>query len=169
MKKICVLLLIVCTVLWICGCSAPAPQPTESGFALPAESGFVLTVADCTITMGAEAAPILAALGKPVTVTEEASCAFDGTEKTYRYEHFCLTTCPVDGAEIICRVWFTDDSLSTAEGIRVGSSRDAVAQTYGGDVFKDDGLCVLNRGESSLTILLANGAVTSVQYALIIK
>ena len=108
-------------------------------------------------------------LGKPVTVTEEASCAFDGTEKTYCYEHFCLTTCPVDGAEIICRVWFTDDSLSTAEGIRVGSSRDAVAQAYGGDVFKDDGLCVLNRGESSLTILLTNGAVTSVQYALIIK
>ena len=35
--------------------------------------------------------------------------------------------------------------------------------------FKDDGLCVLNRGESSLTILLTNGAVTSVQYALIIK
>lgn len=161
MKKICLLLLIVCTVLWICGCSAPAPQPVESG--------FVLTVADCTITMGAEAAPILAALGKPVTVTEEASCAFDGTEKTYRYEHFCLTTCPVDGAEIICRVWFTDDSLSTAEGIRVGSSRDAVAQAYGGDVFKDDGLCVLNRSESSLTILLTNGAVTSVQYALIIK
>ena len=161
MKKPCCLILLICTVLWICGCTAPAPQS--------AETGFTFTVQDCTISMGAEAAPILAALGQPVTVTEEPSCAFDGAEKTYCYEHFCLTTCPLADTEVVCRVWFTDDGVSTAEGIRIGSPRDMVAQAYGDDAFQDSDLCVLNRGESRLTILLTAGAVTSVQYALIVK
>ena len=96
MKKIFALILALTMVLTMAACggettpetTAPAVQnntPTQ-----PDASSWKYTVQGVDILMHADAAPILEALGEPVSYTEEASCAFSGLDKTYYYGGFYL-------------------------------------------------------------------------------
>jgi len=111
-----------------------------------------------------EAAPILEALGKPLQYTEVPSCAFDGVEKNYYYGSFYVTTRPEAGNEYIQCLWFTDDSVATGEGIRIGDSREAVEAAYGTDCKRGENEYVIQKEKAKLVILLTNDLVTHVQY-----
>lgn len=154
MKKIiCILLtLTIIACLTACGC----PEPTMPD--------LVFTFKDTEIIMHAQAQPIVKALGGPFQYTEAPSCAFDGTDKTYYYGSFYLTTYPKDGVDCISGLWFADDSVATAEGITIGSSRQAVEEAYGPEYFDGENAFEIPGKDATLTILLTGGMVSSVQY-----
>lgn len=143
------LLLMLCLL----GCTASPAQ----------QHNFQFTYRGTVIAIDAEAAPVVAALGEPKTYTEEASCVFDGLDKTYSYGSFYLATYPKDGKDYISRIWFTDDSVSTPEGIRIGASQKDVEQAYGEKLGTQNSFTFVQK-DSKLTVLLEEGAVTSIQY-----
>lgn len=116
------------------------------------------------ITMNAEAEPIIAALGEPISCTEEPSCAFEGIDKTFYYGSFYLTTYPDGGKDYVGSVWFADDSVMTAEGIHIGMPQTDAQKICGADSFNGSNACVILKGQTQLTILFADGTVSSVQY-----
>lgn len=160
MRKMCVFALAALVLLGCVGCgSDPAEEPQEEF--------FFLWEGNLRITPGAEAAPILETLGEPKGYTEEASCAFDGLDKTYDYGGFCLTTCPMEGQDYVYSLWFVDDTVSTSEGIRIGSTRAEVEAILGSDAISRNA-CRETRGDTRRIILLREDVVYSVQYELLL-
>lgn len=170
------LLLVLLFTLAACGGSEnrPSPQfpdaavPTEnSDAAAPtpvADSKYVLTYRDCPLPMNAEFAPLLDFLGEPDSYFEAASCAFDGLDKTYTYAGVEIVTYPDEGRDYISSVRILDGSVSTSEGITIGSTQEEVTAAYGEDFQELGTQYVYEDGDARLGILFENGAAISVEY-----
>ena len=157
MKRISLFLLAAVMVFSLAGCGATEPNQQEENFSF--------TYNGTKITLDAEAAPIIDALGEPTSYTEEPSCAFDGMDKTYYYGSFYLSTYPLNGKDYVYSIWFADDSVSTNDGIRIGVSQEQVEAICGADRFDGTNAYIQVRGSFKLTVLMDEGAVSSIQYA----
>lgn len=160
MHKITVYLLAAVLLLTLVGCGSDNSASRQEN--------FTFTYHEIPIVPGAEAAPVIQALGEPQSYTEEPSCAFDGMDKTYCYGGFYLTTFPMDGKDYVYSVWFADDSVATEEGIRIGSTQPEAEAVYGTDCFGGTNRYVQIKGGSRRMILLTDGLVSSVQYEVIL-
>lgn len=160
MKRMYVILLALAMLLNFVGCAEDENHTREK---------FSFTYQNISITLGAEATPIIEALGEPRSYTEEASCAFDGVDKTYYYGSFYLSTCPIDGKDRVYNIWFADDTVATGDGIRIGTPRSQAENTCGKETFDGKNSFVLSRGNSKLTILLEDGVVKSVRYEMLLQ
>ena len=174
MKKIFALILALTMVLTMAACGGESPPETTAPAAqntptTPDASSWKYTVRGVDILMNAEAAPILEALGEPVSYTEEASCAFTGLDKTYNYGGFYLQTYPLGDKDYVFSAWLVDDSSTTPEGIYIGASQAEVEAAYGTEGFNGSNAYVLKGTTSTLTIILEDGAVSSIQYDAIIE
>ncbi len=171
MKKLFCLLLALCLLLSLAACGGDGSDTTagsnaagENSDQTPDEPGYVFTYKNTEIAMHAEAGPILTALGEAKSYTEEASCAFDGLDKTYFYGSFYLQTYPQGDKDYVYSLWLMDDSVQTPEGIYIGATQAQVEQVYGADSFNGDNAFILTKGACKLTIILDSGAVSSIQY-----
>lgn len=151
------LITLILTIL-LCACAEPAPETR------PEEKKPGFTCNGIRICLNADAADVIGALGSPVSYTEEASCAFDGLDKTYCYGSFYLTTSPIDGVDRICRIWFADDGVLTDEGLRIGDTWEDARSLYGSQFFSEENTCILEKDGSRMTILFTDGLVSSIQY-----
>lgn len=160
MKRISLFLLAAIMLLSLVGCGSTDIDPPEENFSF--------TYNGTRITLGAEAAPIIDALGEPRSYTEEPSCAFDGMDKTYYYGSFYLSSYPLDGKDYVYSIWFADDSVATNDGIRIGTTKAQVEAICGADCFNGTNAYTQPQGNTKLTILMEDGMVSSIQYELII-
>lgn len=153
----------LCAILACILCLAGCAQEET-----PQDRGLYFTYNGTDIALNAPAQPILEALGTPKAKTEEPSCAFDGLDITYSYDGFNLQTYPMDGGEFIYGFWFTDSTVSNPEGISIGSGEAAVVKAYGEESRSGDNVFVVMKDGGRLTILLTDGRVSSIQYAIIL-
>ena len=161
MKRISIILLAAIMLLSLVGCGSTDIDPQEEN--------FTFTYNGTKITLGAEAAPIIDALGEPRSYTEEPSCAFEGMDKTYYYGSFYLSTYPMDGKDYVYNLWFADDGVSTDEGIRIGSTQSQVEDAYGKECLNGTTSFVLTKGQSRLMILIEDDTVSSIRYEVIVQ
>ena len=161
MKRISVFLLATIMLLSLVGCGSTDIDPQEENFSF--------TYNGTKITLGAEAAPIIDALGEPRSYTEEPSCAFDGMDKTYYYGSFYISTYPLDGKDYIYNLWFADDGIATDEGIRIGSPQSQVEAACGKECFNGINSFVLTKGQSRLVILIEDDTVSCIRYEVIVQ
>jgi hypothetical protein len=164
MKRISAILLTLMLVLSMAACGGDE-TPTQP----ETKDNYVFTYKGTAIMMDVEATDIVAALGTPKSYTEETSCAFEGLDKTYYYGSFYLSTYPMDDKDFVYSVWFADDSVATAEGIRIGSTQSQVESAYGTANYNGSNAFIMTKGESKLTIILTDGEVSSVQYEIILN
>lgn len=175
MKKLISILLAVVIVLCFAGCTVTDnPKVTESkgqnGGNEPVQDSFSCTYNGVTIALHAPAADILAGLGEADSYSESTSCAFEGLDKIYTYGSLNLQTYPIGDKDYIYGWWFEDDvdeDAQTPEGIRIGSAQADVDAAYGTENFDGDNTYTLTKGSGKLTIILKDGAVKSIQYAII--
>lgn len=103
----------------------------NSGAASTGEVSFTYTANGTAIAISAESDPIVAALGTPKSTFEAPSCAFEGTSYTYTYDGFTLETYPDGDVNRVYAITLTDNTVQTAEGIKVGDSIEAVQSACG--------------------------------------
>ena len=161
MKRISLFLLAAIMLLSLVGCGSTDIDPQEENLSF--------TYNGTKITLGAEAAPIIDALGEPRSYTEAPSCAFEGMDKTYYYGSFYISTYPLDGKDYIYNLWFADDGVATEEGIRIGSTQSQVEDAYGKECFNGTNSFVMPKGQSKLVILIEDGKVSSIRYEVILE
>ena len=182
MKKILILLLALTMVFALAACGDDTTDPTNPTTGNneqkptngndPTEGGntaadeYSFNYKGTVITLHADFAPILAVLGEPVSYTESASCAFEGLDKTYYYGSLYIDTYPDGDKDRVYDFWFADDSLTTAEGIYIGSTQADVEAAYGTAGYNGANAYIMTKGTGTLTIILDNGVVTSIQYAI---
>ena len=82
----------------------------KSGKETAEEKDYNFVYDKTTIALGAEAAPVLQALGTPEKTFEQDSCAYQGKDKVYTYKGFEVSTYPVNGKECIASVYFLDNT-----------------------------------------------------------
>ena len=163
MKRISAILLTLMLVLSMAACGGDE-TPTQP----ETKDNYVFSYKGTALMMDVEATDIVAALGTPKSYTEETSCAFEGLDKTYYYGSFYLSTYPMGDKDFVYSVWFADDSVATAEGIRIGSTQSQVESAYGTANYNGSNAFIMTKGESKLTIILTDGEVSSVQYEIIL-
>lgn len=169
-KLICLILaLAMATCLVACGDSNASggneeTKPGNSNAGVVTDTGYTFKHNGTEIIMNADAAPIIAALGEPKRYTEEASCAFSGLDKTYDYGSFYLQTYPQGDKDYVYSVWFADDGVNTTEGAYIGMAQADVEKIYGKDSFNGSNAYILSKGVCKLTVIIKDGAVSSIQY-----
>ena len=174
MKKLLTVTIVLCLVLGLAACgAATTPNGTAGSNAntattpsAPAEDGFAFTYKGTEITLHAPAAPIVSALGEPVKYTESTSCAFEGLDKSYYYGSFYLETYPKNGEDFVYGWWFADDSVTTQEGIYIGATQAEVEKAYGTEGYNGTNAFTIKKADGTLTVIMEDGAVTSIQYAI---
>ena len=178
MKKLICLILVMAAIFCFAACGSTETNAgttntgtSSQGGSVPvaAEDGFIFTTNGTKIVMHAEATDIIAALGEPTTYTEEASCAFTGMDKTYFYGSYYVQTYPMGDKDYIYGVWFADDSVATAEGVYVGMPQADVEAAYGAENFNGSNAYIMTKGESTLTVILKDGVVSSIQYDAVVE
>lgn len=120
-----------------------------------------------TVSMGAEAAPVIQALGTDVKTFEQESCAYQGKDVVYLYKGFELSTYPVNGKQCIASIFFSDGTVSTPEGIKIGSTKQEVLKAYGSNYKEEFGVYHYTAGNTELVICTTKDVVDSIEYLVI--
>ena len=173
MKKIIAFLLAATMVLCFAGCAVtdtPETTAAPNGGNEPVQDSFSCTYNGVTIALHAPAAAIVAGLGEADSYSESTSCAFEGLDKIYTYGSLNLQTYPIGDKDYIYGWWFEDDvdeDAKTPEGIRVGSTQAEAETAYGAAAFDGKNTFEVTKGSGILTVILKDGAVKSIQYAII--
>jgi hypothetical protein len=130
---------------------------------------FTCVYEGTVIEMGAPAQPVLDALGSDFEVVTAPSCAYQGTDYEYTYDHLIIrayTETMDDEEPKLSGVEFRDDTVTTAEGISIGSSRDDVVAAYGDAASEAEGGLIYDNGSVSVTFFLDGGSVSGISYNL---
>jgi hypothetical protein len=134
-----------------------------------AKEGFSFEYNKTAIPMNVDAAPIVKSLGEPMDYFEAASCAFQGLDKQYYYNGFELGTYPKGNQDFVSYINFQDDTVSTDQGIALGSTLDELLASYGKDYTQEGTSYVYKKGETKLTFIVEEDTVTQITYGAIVK
>ena len=169
MKRIIALVLSIITSLLLISCnkqSTSNDQTTPNDNTSTAESKYSFKVEsknNFELKIDQDMSEALTALGEPLSYFEAASCAFEGLDKTYTYAGFTVMTRPDGNKDYINAIFLTDDSLTTAKGIYIGSTADEVISAYG-ESTKTDTLISYTDGNTTLNFILKDSLVISIEY-----
>lgn len=140
---------------------AAAAQAPQTETAPP--KGYVFTVNNVTVEVDAEAAPVVEALGEPVSYFEAASCAFEGLDKIYTYNGFEIDTYPAQDKDLVSAVILKDDSIATAEGVCIGDSLEKLQEVYG-EAAQENGMLIYAKDGMKLCFILQDDSIISIEY-----
>lgn len=146
---------------------ADEPQDVQQNEKEP--SGYAFEQNGVTIYMNTDVKPVIDALGEPLHYFEAESCAFKGLDKTYTYAGFEITTYPLDGKDYISSVYLMDDTVSTPEGIYIGSTVDDMIAAYGEDYTESSGSYTYVKDESKLQFIVQDDEIISITYLAIVE
>lgn len=118
-----------------------------------------------TIAVNAEVAPILDTLGQWKDYNESPSCGFTGMSKLYTYSGFEIETYPNNEKDLVYMIQLYDDTVSTPEGIHVGSSASDVKAAYGTPTTESStALTYKGNGMYLRFLLKTDGSVSKIRY-----
>ena len=157
MKKILIYLLLVAMVFSFCACQNNNSSKEEG-------KTYTFTYGTTTIAIDADVAPILSALGEWRDYDDGPSCGFPGLEKLYVYSGFEINTYPQGEKDFVYMIRLYDDTVATEEGIRIGSTREAVIEAYGTPDKQEETLLQYDTNKMFLQFLLSDGIVTTIYY-----
>lgn len=174
-KKLLALALALGLTLSLTACGGGNDAPSGSENTAPQESAqvggentadtFTFTTADGKeVAVNADMADVLAELGEEQSYFEAESCAFEGLDKTYTYPGFVITTRPDGDKDYVNSIRLTDDTVSTGEGVYIGSTEADVTTAYGESTSDTEGMLSYTAGDVALNFILEDGVVTSIEY-----
>lgn len=142
-----------------------AETKTESGSAASeGAGGYTFDAHGVTVEVDAPFADIEGDLGEPVDFFESESCAFGDLDKVYTYSGFRIDTYQLDGTDYVSDVVFTDDTVSTPEGVSIGDSVDKMKEAYGEASESDAAQAIYEKGNMKLVFLLDGDTIKTIEY-----
>ena len=179
MKK--TIAIILATVMLVCALSSCGGGGGAGDITLPPEQNsskhstdagtlrsnvYCFSAGGKYIAPGDELTEIIPALGNPISFQQSESCAYVGLDKVYQFNGYTIFTYPDNGIDYALMIVFTDDSMTTTEGVRVGDPLSKVTASYGQGYTADSGIYTYKRGKTALQFSILNDNVKSIQYLL---
>jgi uncharacterized protein YceK len=177
LTKVTVLLMAVILLLPGCGSvvskaekdsSKSADSSVAADIKKPEGSYKFTTNEGIPIKLDQDVTEVLDQLGKPKKTFEAQSCAFRGVDKTFLYGGYQIVTYPMDDVDHIATIDLLDKTVSTEEGIRLGSTLKEVTAAYGKDYKEENGLYTYTAGKTKLTFTMEKNVVKQITYAVIL-
>ena len=128
-KKILSILLCLLMLLTLASCKKEEAKTEEDGEkdGTAAAIAFSITANGTTIELGKDATPVLTALGAPMAQSSVGNCGGKaGTWTRYTYAGFYLLVLENGDQQTVDQIELKDDSILTAKGVGIGSTRDDV-------------------------------------------
>lgn len=164
MKKILFLLLCV-----LCLTACGGENAKEKQKVVDDRVGYSLTIEDYKIMVGDDFSSIKGELGENYEFQEVPSCAFEGMDKIYTFSDYEIYNYIDGDVEKIYTITLLNDNISTAEGVKIGSTIDDVVSKYGVDYKDAIGAYTYAKGKTLLTFIFDNNSVISIEYKLDIE
>jgi hypothetical protein len=152
MKKSIITLL---AIILLVGCGKSPTEKTDN---------YYFKLSDHEISMGQDAKAFIASLGAPKDRYSSPSCAFEGDDTVYDYGSYQITTFVTEGVEKFTGVYLIDKTVSTSEGIHIGSSLDEMVAAYGDKYVESYGSYTYSRNMTDLSFVVVDDVVTSISY-----
>lgn len=146
------------------GAGESAPEGSQAA----STDAYVFVYNGISIPMNAPADDIIAALGDSYSYFEAPSCAYEGMDKVYTYGSIEVRSYTREGVDYIAAVVLKDDTVSTPEGIRIGSTDEEVTSVYGTERSEGVAGYEYTMGDSYLSFVMENGKVTAITYTAIV-
>ncbi len=131
-----------------------------------ASKGFAFKYKKVSAYMNDKAASLIKKAGTPDKKTSVKSCAYKGMDRTYTYDDFVIKTYSksTNGAEYISSIKLLTKKVETAEGITIGSTKNAMIKEYGKNA-GEFGVYTYEKGKTKLVIELDDSdKVISIEY-----
>ena len=128
------------------------------------QTGYVFNYDGMDIPVDADVAPIIDKLGEPSNYFESPSCAADGIGKLYTYSDFEIQTYPDGDVDKVLAVRLLNDTVSTAEGIDLSSSKDDIVAAYGDATEETDRSLKYEKDGMSLVFIFGDNGLISIEY-----
>ena len=128
-------------------------------------SGYYFKNKGISVTMDSAAKSFIEKAGKAQKTKVKKSCAYKGKDRTYQYKNFILYTYSnsESGPEYVQGISFRNSSISTAEGVKIGSDASLVTETYG-DAEDNFGIYTYVKGNTKLQFEVTDGKVSKIRY-----
>ena len=169
-KKILSILLCLLMLLTLASCKKEEAKTEEDGEkdGTAAAIAFSITANDTTIELGKDATPVLTALGAPMAQSSVGNCGGKaGTWTRYTYAGFYLLVLENGDQQTVDQIELKDDSILTAKGVGIGSTRDDVLKAYGQGYDKShssDTALIWRQGNRQLEFYFENGIASAVNF-----
>ena len=137
-------------------------QGTSTSTNNSSEDVFTFKSGETTIPLGVEYSSLN--LGEAKDYYEVQSCAFDGMDKIYTFDHYEVHTYPDAGTDKVLSVYFLDDQVTTTEGVKIGDSIDTMTEKYGSEYEQLDTQYTYSKGQTQLKFIVENNLITSIEY-----
>lgn len=132
-------------------------------------TGFAFKQKDVTIFMNMDVEPVIKDLGEAMHYFESESCAFKGLDKYYTYGGFEISTYPLDEKDYVSTIDLMDDSVSTPEGIYLGSTVDDMIAAYGDDYIESSGSYTYVNDDSKLQFVTTDDEIIGITYLAVVE
>lgn len=122
-----------------------------------------------TFELDSDVQYLLDGFGSDYEFSEAPSCVYEGTDKVYEYPGLAVYTYPLNGKNLIDEIVLTDAKYTTSKGIKVGSTKEEVVASYGGDYIEEGGMLTYRLDKAKddspcIYFILNNGTVDSISY-----
>lgn len=158
MKKF---LIIFTVLILVTGCGNTSSKDTKKE-----STGYEINIKGKDISVGSEFSIIKDLLGEDFEYQEIESCAFEGKDSIYTYDNLEIYNYHDKDIEKIYTITLLDDTISTKEGIKIGSTIVEMKKTYGHDYEETIGAYVYTKDNTILTFITEDDIVTSIEYKL---
>ena len=147
--------------------ATPADDYDPASGIAPTPEGFAFPFQGTIIHMDQNMAEVLEQLGEPLGVFEAPSCAFDGIDRIFSFPGIQIHTYPDGDFDFVHTISIRDDSVTTMNGIFLGSDWDDVVAAYGDDYEQEFGMFTFTVGRTTLSFFIEDGMVIGILYELI--
>lgn len=139
--------------------TAPNDSASEGSFSA---SDIAVTVSGVTLKPDAVLTDaMLSKLGKPKSTFSAPSCVYEGDDKTYTYNNFTIYTYPAGDSDKIMEVEVTGNGVTTAKGLKIGTTQSALYALYGSKhTAGAGGTYQYKAGGAYLYVAVTGGSVT---------
>ncbi|MCL2416176.1 MAG: hypothetical protein FWD01_05105 [Defluviitaleaceae bacterium] len=147
--------------------TAVGTQNATENVAVPA--WFSLPVNGFVIELNQDIQIVLNNLGEPLGMFEAPSCAFDGIDRIFSFPGLQIHTYPVGDNDFVHTISIRDDSISTTNGIYLGSGFADMLEAYGTDYIEEFGMYTFTNGRYTLEFFVENDIIMGITYGFIIE
>ncbi len=107
-------------------------------------------------------------ISEEADVAEIPSCAFEGTDKVYTYSNVEIVVAKINGKDTVYSLYFIDDTMQTAEGVKITDSKDVMIEKYGNDYDNTlENRYIYKKNNVELSFIVENDVITGIDYTLI--
>ena len=164
-KFLCMMIMLTCCIAVVAGlCSCKDDADNGDNKQGSAGNPFYVVYKDVKIELDKKAEDVLKKLGEAKYEDDLGDCGGIGVQTKYTYDDISVNTLKEKDGEVIHKISFINDIVSTPKGISIGSAESEVRAAYGEPTSAANGKLIYKSGDLELEFTIKDGTVGAVNY-----